>query len=168
MQQINLKSIRKEFVNPYTRLLPVKGWQADVYRMGDGIPAGLEGYQPRWEVVNAVLGAQQTVQVRVDLMTDWHLLAMLGSASTNTVGAFRAHIYDQLKKLRIGGDRGLQFPNIGGAAAMPFFLREPYRFDMPRSQMLVILQNLETAVNTVQLTFYGVAAPFTGSLSNEP
>jgi hypothetical protein len=166
MQQASLKSLRAEFINPYTRMLPIKGWQADVYRMAENIPPGLEGYQPRWEVVNAVLGAQQQVLVKVDLMTDFWLMAVQASASVSNVGGFRAQIFDALKKLQLT-DRGLQQPNIGGAAAAPFFLREPYHFDLPRSQMLVRLTNMEAAVNTVQMVFYGVAAPFPGTLSNE-
>ena len=166
MQQANLKSLRAEFINPYVRMIPVKGWQADVYRMAEEIPPGLEGYQPRWEIVNGVILAQQSLQVKVDIMTDFHLMAALASATTNTVGGFRMQFYDAIKKRRLH-DRPIQFPNVGGAAASPFFLREPYHFDLPRSQMLVILQNLESVTNTVQIALYGVAAPFQGTLSNE-
>lgn len=171
MQQANLKSLRKEFFNPYARMLPLQRKQAHVYQLADKNPPGLEGYQPRWEVVNAVLGAQQQIQVRVDLMTDYHLLALLCSASANTVGAFRVQIYDQLKQ-RTLTDRGLQFALFGGALSGnavngPVFLREPYAFDLPRSQALVILTNLEPTANTVQIALYGLAAPFTGRLSNE-
>lgn len=166
MQQANLKSLRTDFLNPLTRMLPLFRPQAQVYHLAEKLPPGLEGYQPRWEVVNAVLGAQQTIQVKVDIMSDFHLLAVLASASANTVGGFRAQFYDALKQRRLQ-DRGLQFPNLGGNSAAPFFLREPYRFDLPKSQMLMILQNLEPAPNTVQLVLYGQAAPFTGTLSNE-
>jgi hypothetical protein len=166
VRQANLKTLRQEFVNPYVRMVPLQREQLQVYRFAEKMPPGLEGYQPRWEIVNAVLGAQQTLQVRVDLASDFHVLAMLGSATTNTVGGFRVQVYDQLKRLRMA-DRGVQFPNIGGKTSATFFLREPYRFDLPRSQMLVMLQNMETVQNTVQIVFYGVAAPFTGSLSNE-
>ena len=166
MQQANLKSIRADFVNPYTRLIPLKGWQADVYRMAEQMPPGLEGCQPRWEVVNAVILAQQSLEVKIDIMTGFHLLAVLGSATTNTVGGFRTQFYDAIKKRRFH-DRPVQFPQLGGAAAAPFFLREPYHFDLPRSQMLLILQNMETVTNTVQIVLYGVAAPFPGTLSNE-
>lgn len=163
MRQANLKTLRADFVNYYARMFPLQREQMQVYRYGEKIPPGLEGYQPRWEVVNAVLGAQQTLQVRVDIMTDFHILALLGTASTNTVGGFRAQFYDQLKRLRMA-DRGVQFSNIGGKSNSPFFLREPYRFDLPQSQMLVLFQNLEAVANTVQIALYGVAAPFTGGL----
>lgn len=166
MRQANLKSLRREFVNPFTRMLPVKGWQADVYRMAEKLPPGLEGYQPRWEIVNAVIPAQQQVQVKVDLMTDFHLLAVLASSSVNNLGGFRAQFFDVLKKIQLT-DRGLQQPQIGGNSGAPFFLRDPYRFDLPRSTMLIRLMNMEVAQNTVQLALFGVAAPFTGTLSNE-
>ncbi len=166
MRQANLKTLRAEFINPYTRMLPLRGWQADVYRMAEKMPPGLEGYQPRWEVVNGVILAQQSLNVKIDIMTGFHLMAALASATTNTVGGFRTQFYDAIKKRRIH-DRPIQFPNLGGASAAPFFLREPYPFDLPRSQMLMILQNLETVTNTVQIVLYGVAAPFQGTLSNE-
>src|SRR5579864_4264725 len=98
MQQANVKSLRREFVNPFTRMLPLKGLQADVYRMAEKLPPGLEGYQPRWEIVNAVIAAQQQVQVKVDLMTDFHLLAVLASSSVNNLGGYRAQFFDVLKK----------------------------------------------------------------------
>jgi len=168
MPQANIKSIRADFVNPLARMLPLYRWQSQVYRMAESTPPGLAGFQPRWEVVNAVLGAQQTIQLIIDLMTDFHLLAVLGSASVNTaLRGFRVHLYDKARNLRVMANRGLQFPNLGGNSAAPYFLREPYPFDLPKSQALVILQNLETASNTVQLVLYGVAKPFTGQLSNE-
>jgi hypothetical protein len=166
MQQANLKSLRREFVNPFSRMLPVKGLQADVYRMAENIPPGLEGYQPRFEVVNAVILALQTLEVRVDLMTDFHLLAILSSVTSNVQGGCRGQCFDMVKQLRLM-DRGVQFSQMGGNSSAPFFLREPYRFDQPRSQMLVLLQNMEDVTNTVQMVFYGAAAPFQGTLSNE-
>lgn len=169
MQQASLRQLRREFVNPLAMMLPLSLDQLQVYRHGE-LPPGLEGYQPRWEVVNAVLGARQTVQVKVDLMRGWNLLAVLGSATTNTVGGYRAQIYDVLRRQRLQ-DRGVQQPNLGGSmggGALPggFFLREPYPFDLPAAQMNVILQNLEAVANTIQLAFYGVAAPFTGVLQH--
>lgn len=166
MQQANIKTLRADFLNQLARMLPLKGIQVDAYHLGEKSPPGLEGYQPRWEVVNGVIAAQQTLQVKVDIMSDFHLLAALCSASVNTVGGFRVQFYDAVKQRRLM-DRGLQFANLGGAANAPFFLREPYRFDLPKSQMLMILQNLEPNPNTVQVALYGVAAPFTGTLSNE-
>lgn len=173
MPQANQKSLREEFVHPFARLLRMPLANSGlVYRYAE-VPPGLEGYQPRWEVVNAVLGAQQTIQVKVDLMRDFHLLAILASALHSDNGGFRAHIAHiwiddtgQPKSRRIGSDRGIKFGLLGGNTVSPFFLREPYRFDIPRSQALVILQNLELVANTVQLVLYGVAAPFTGSDTN--
>jgi hypothetical protein len=168
VRQADIRTLRREIVNPYAVMIPIRD-QESVYRYADPNPPGCEGYQPRWEVVNIALGAQQTLQVRVDLMTDFHLIGLLASATVATVlGGFRAHLYDELKQRRIGSDRGILFPNLAGASGSTFFLREPYRFDLPRSQALVMLQNLEVAANTVQLVLYGVAAPFTGRLSNEP
>lgn len=164
-RQANLAELRQTILNPLARMLPLFRYQEQVYHMADRNPAGLEGYQPRWEVVPAVLGAKQTINMRIDLMGDFHLLAVLGSSSVNTGGilGFRVQLYDQLKKLRLQ-DRGIQFPNFGGASGSGFWLREPYHFDLPRSQALVIIQNLESAANTVQVVLYGVAAPFMGNL----
>jgi hypothetical protein len=168
MQQANVKSLRAEFLNPLARMLPLNRKQTQVYRLAEKLPPGLEGYQPRWEVANAVLGAQQTINLKIDIMSDFHLLAVLSTSGANTVGGFRLQLYDALKKCRLQ-DRGLQFSNFGGngAATAAFFLREPYAFDQPKSQVLAILQNLEPAPNTVQIALYGLSAPFTGRLSNE-
>ncbi len=166
MPQSNLKSLRRDFVNPYAVMLPYFGrYQEMVYRQGEVLP-GLEGYQPRWQIVSAVLGAQQSLQQTIDLMTGFHLLAILGSASVNTVGGFRAFLFDVLRQLRLQ-DRGIQFPQLGGAAKSPFFLREPYPFDLPASQVKVLLTNMEAQSNTVQLVLYGVVAPFTGRLRQD-
>jgi hypothetical protein len=172
MQQASARSLRREFLNPLARMLPLSREQAQVYRLAEKLPPGLEGYQPRWEVVNAVLGAQKTLLAKIDLMTDFYLLAVLASSTLNTVGGFRVQLYDTMKK-RALQDRGLQFSVWGGALGPagpvgPFFLREPYHFDIPRSQVQLILQNLEPNPNTVQIVLYGQAAPFEGALSNEP
>jgi len=157
--QASLKSLRADFVHPFARMLPLFRYQSQVYRLAEsGPPPGLEGYQPRWEVVSAILGARQTVQVRVDLMEDFHLLGTLGSASLNLVGGFRVQIRDQRRKVRLA-DRGLEFPCLGGNSSSPYFAREPYPFAGPRPQALVILQNLEANQNTVQFVMYGVSAP---------
>lgn len=168
MQQASAKSLRAEFLNPLARLLPLRSEQEAVYRFAEKMPPGLNGYQPRWEVINAVLGAQKTVQVKVDLMTDFHLMAALAQSSANTVGGFRLQLYD-VRKQRAFQDRPWQFSQFGGAASIisGMFLREPYRFDLPKSQLLCVLQSLEPAPITVQIALYGASAPFTGSLSNE-
>ena len=59
---------------------------------------------------------------------------------------------------------GTQGP-VGPAGS--FFLREPYRFDEPDSQMLVSITNLELVQNTVQIVFYGVAMLFNAPKGNE-
>jgi hypothetical protein len=164
MPQANINTMHA--MNGIARLLPIFDRQKAVYRMGERTPAGLRGYQPRWEVVNAIIAAQQTYQTRVDLMPDFHLLAVLGSATVNNLGGFRVQLYDDSRKIRLQS-RGLQYPNFGGASGKPgsfgpYFLREPYPFDLERSQLLVILQNMEVSANTIQIVLYGVAAPFTG------
>jgi hypothetical protein len=166
MQQANTKNLRTEFVNPFVRLLPLRGLQNNVYRMGDAVQPGLEGYQPRWQVLNAVLGAQQTIQLTIDVPHDFYLLAILTSSSSEVSGGFRAQFYDVYKKYRLQ-DRGVQHANLGGANASGFFLRDAYHFDQPRSQVKVILQNMELVTNTIQVALYGVAAPFSGSDSEQ-
>ena len=166
MQQANIKNLRAEFINPFVRMLPV-GLQRAVYRMGEPWPPGLEGYQPRWQVLNAVLGAQQTIQLKIDVPNDFYLLAILCSATVNELGGgFRAQFYDVFKKYRLQ-DRGIKFQNLGGASNGAFFLRDPYHFDLPRSQVKVVLQNMEIVSNTIQVALYGVAAPFTGNDSEQ-
>lgn len=162
MQQANIKNLRAEFINPFVRLLPVRGLQSDVYRMGDAVQPGLEGYQPRWQVLNAVLGAQQTIQLKIDVPNDFYLLAFLTSSTSEVSGGFRAQFYDVFKKYRLQ-DRGVQHALLGGGSGGAFFLRDAYHFDLPRSQVKVVLQNLELVANTIQVALYGVAAPFSGS-----
>jgi len=158
--QANLRSLRGEFIHPRARMLPLFRYQSQVYRIGEKVPPpGLVGYQPRWEVVNAILGARQTAQVRVDLMTGFYMLGMLGQASLNTIGGFRVQIRDVRRKKRLSG-RGLQFQLSGGSAGFPYFSPEPYEFQGPRPQALLILQNLEAAQNTIQFVMYGGAEPF--------
>jgi hypothetical protein len=161
MPQANLNSITR--MNGLSRMLPLFRRQSHVYRMGEASPSGLEGYFPRWEVVNAIIAAKQTYQTTIDLMPGFHLLALLGSASVNNVGVggFRVHLYDKSRNIRLQA-RGVQINNWGGAAKYGFFLREPYPFDLPKSQAMVDITNLEAASNTIQIVLYGVAAPFTG------
>lgn len=169
MQQADIRSLRKDFINPYARLLPLGvGSQRKVYRMAETNPPGLEGYQPRWQVLNAVIGAQQTYQAKVDLPDHFHLLAVLTSATGELLpGNFRAQFYDVFKKRRIQ-DRGVQNAQLGGASGAAFFLAEPYEFDIPRSQIKVVMQNLLATPSTVQVAFYGLCAPFTGNDASQP
>lgn len=165
MQQANIKNLRAEFVNPFVRMFPF-GPQRSVYRLAEGRPPGLEGYQPRWQVLNAVLGAQQTIQLKIDVPNDFYLLAILTSATSELTGGFRAQFYDVFKKYRLQ-DRGVQHALLGGASNGVFFLRDPYHFNLPRSQVKVVMQNLELVTNTIQVALYGVAAPFSGSDSEQ-
>jgi hypothetical protein len=162
-RQADMRTLRAEFVNPRARMLPLFRYQEQVYKLADRYPPGLEGFQPRWEVVNAVLGSKQTLQQKIDLQPAFHLLAVGGSSTVNTVGGFRVHIYDKSRNLRIGGDRGLQFPNLGGASGSFAYLTDPYPFDIPRSQVQVELQNLESSSNTISIVLYGACAAFTGA-----
>lgn len=146
-------------LNPIARMLPLQREQRMVYRMGEKHPPGLSGYGPIWESVNAVLAARSTLQMRVNLQRDFHLLALSASSSSNVNGGFRAQFYDVIKQRRFA-DRGVQFANIAGGAAGAVYLREPYEFDQPDSQVIVLMQNLETVTNTVQLVFAGVALRF--------
>lgn len=165
MSQANLQELRQNLLNPLARMVPLFQRQKAVYHMADRNPAGMEGFQPRWEVVPAVLGALKTIQLRIAIAEQFYLLAIGGSATVNTLGGFRAQIYDTLKQRRFA-DRGVQFPNLGAGGLSPsgwFFLRHPYCFDQPQSQILVMLQNMENSSNTIQLVLYGACAPFTGS-----
>lgn len=156
----SLQGVRQ---NPLARMLPLQREQMQVYRLGEkNPPSELKGYGPTWEVVNLVLNARATLQARVNLQRDFHLLAVLTSATSVVNGGFRAQFYDVRKKLRLA-DRGVQQAQLGGGANSPAFLREPYRFDLPDSQVLVIAQNLETVTNTIQIVLFGFARRF-----NEP
>lgn len=156
MHPYSLANVQKQML---ARMLPLSREQRQVYKMGEKHPPGLEGYGPTWEAVNAVLAARSTLQMRVNLQRDFHLLALAASSSSNVNGGFRAQMFDSLKRRRFA-DRGVNFANIAGGAVAGFYLRDPYRFDQPDSQVLVMMQNLETVQNTVQLVLYGVALRF--------
>lgn len=149
--------------NPLARMLPLRRAQNEVYRLGERIPpSSIAGHGPIWEAVTLGLSALGTLQARVNVQRDFTLLAITVSSSSNVSGGFRAQLYDMKKRLRMA-DRGVQFALIGGPNTGPFFLREPYRFDIPDSQILVIAQNLEAVANTVQIALFGMALRF-----NEP
>jgi len=152
--------------HPLARMLPLQREQAQVYRLGEKNPpvGELGDHAPMWEAVTLVLGARQTAQPRVNLQRDFTLLALTTTASSVASGGFRAQFYDKKKDLRFA-DRGVQQANIaggfvGGAGIGAFFLREPYTFDQPDSQMMIIVQNLETVTNTIQIALYGVVLRF--------
>ena len=144
--------------HPLARMLPLFRYQEQVYRMGEKLPPGLQGYGPDWECVTLVLPPQGTLQARVQVQRDYHLLAVKGLASEVMGGSnFRFQLYD-LKKKRLLTDRGVLNLNLAGGEA--FFLREPYRFDLPDSQILVMVQSFATASNTIQLMLYGACVLF--------
>jgi hypothetical protein len=159
-------SLRHTITHPLARMLPLQREQVQVYRLGEkNPPAGhLQDHAPTWEVVNVILNARGSTRVRVNLQRDFTLMAITNSATVNTaLGGFRAQFYDMKKQLRFA-DRGQLFANIAGnggtTPGAPFFLREPWEFDEPDSQILVIVQNMEAAQNSIQFVMYGQALRF--------
>lgn len=166
-------SLRHTLQNPLARMLPLSREQSQVYRLGEKRPpAGfIDGHAPVWEAISMVLTSLGTIQARVALQRDFHLLALTASTSVNTAGGFRAQLYDAAKQVRLA-DRGVPLANLAGSAGpagpvAPFFLRDPYRFDDPDSQVLVVITNLEAVQNTVQLVLYGVCLPFNSTAGAE-
>jgi hypothetical protein len=161
-------TLRHTLTHPLARMLPLFRYQVQVYRMGEKHPpcGDLKGMGPDWEAVNFVLAARDTQQARVNLQRHFTLLAIGTTSTSNVNGGFRAQFYDTKKQLRFA-DRGVMRANIGGdnggGPRSPFFLREPYPFDEPDSQLLVVVQNFETVTNTIEMMFYGLAMRF-----NEP
>jgi hypothetical protein len=165
-------SLRHTLQNPLSRMLPLSREQSQVYRLGERLPPSgfLDGHGPDWEVISLVIPAQGTLQARVPLQRDYTLLAINASSSSNAAGGFLAQLYDVKRQVRLAV-QGVQFALFGGSGGPtgpvgPFFLREPYRFDQPDSQLLVMVQNLETVQNTIQLVLYGLALPFNAVRSN--
>jgi hypothetical protein len=153
--------------HPLARMLPIGREQAMVYRLGERMPPAGEmaDHGPIWEAVSFVLPAQGTLQARVNVQRDFYLMALTGLASTVTAaGGFRVQMYDTKKQVRFA-DRGMRFQNLFGdcgppSPTGPFFIREPYHFDQPDSQIMVVVQNLESVINTVQIALYGQALRF--------
>jgi hypothetical protein len=147
-------------LHPLARMLPLLRPQLQVYRLAEKLPPGLgPGFGPTWEVINAVLAARGTSQLRVHVQRAFTLLAVLSSSSSNVNGGYRAQFFDLLKQRRFA-DRGVNFATLAGGPSGGFRLREPYSFDLPDSQILVTLQNLETVQNTVQVVLFGMALRF--------
>lgn len=165
-------TLREVSQHPLARMVPLRRNQMHAYRLGERVPpSALDGHGPIWEAASVALNARSTLQVRIPLQRDFHLLAIGANSSSNANGGFRAQFFDKKKALRFA-DRGVGFaifgcsPNAigaGTAGASWIYLREPYRFDMPDSHILMNVQNLETVSNTVQIVFYGQALRF-----NEP
>jgi hypothetical protein len=168
-------SLKNVLTNPLARMLPLYRWQEQIYRLAERIPpsGGMQDHSPSWECVSMVLAARDTSQVRVNLQRDFHLMAIACGSSSVVNSGFRAQFYDTKKRLRLA-DRGVQFANIagsnenGGGATAPSFLREPYVFDQPDSQLLVIVQNMETVTNTIQIAFYGQVLRFNAASKTAP
>jgi hypothetical protein len=167
MPGVHPYSLAQTPTHPLARMLPLQREQMHAYRLGEkNPPAGhLADHAPMWEVVPVILGARGSTRVRVNLQRDFTLIAITAIASVNTaLGGFRAQLYDMKKQLRLA-DRGVMFANIagpmgGGAAGAAFFLREPWEFDEPDSQILVIVQNMEAAQNSIEIAFYGQVLRF--------
>lgn len=161
-------SLKGIITNPLARMLPLAREQTQVYRLGDSHPPSgiLDGHGPTWEAISFVMAAQTTLQARVNVQRDFTLLAIAVSTTSNVNGGFRASLYDTIKQRRLS-DRAVQQALMGGDLIVSptgaFFLREPYEFDAPDSQILVSVQNLEAVTNTIQIALYGLALRF-----NEP
>jgi len=154
-------SLRFTPTHPLARMLPIQREQMQVYRLGEkSPPSELTDHAPMWEVVTVNLNARGSTRVRVNLQRDFTLMALTASASVNTaLGGFRAQLYDMKKQLRLA-DRGVMFANLAGSAGGAVFLREPWPFDEPDSQVLVIVQNMETAANIINIALYGQVLRF--------
>src|SRR5882762_170664 len=160
MPGIHPYSLAQTPMHPLARMLPLQREQMQVYRMGEKNPPGPKDHAPMWEVVTCILGPRGSTRVRVNLQRDFTMIALTASATINTaLGGFRAQLYDMKKQLRFA-DRGTLFANLagtmgGGTPGAAFFLREPWTFDEPDSQVLVIAQNMEVEQNSIQLAMYG-------------
>lgn len=167
MPGIHPYSLHLTPTHPLARMLPIQREQMQVYRMGEKHPpAGhLDDHAPTWECQTFILAGRGSNRVRVNLQRDFTLMALICSATVNTaLGGFRAQIYDVKKELRLI-DRPMLFANIagtmgGGGNAGASFLREPYEFDEPDSQVLVIAQNMEITQNSIQIVLYGQVLRF--------
>jgi hypothetical protein len=165
----NPYSLRSTIVHPLARMLPLQREQMQVYRLGEKHPPSgdVPGSGPMWEPVSFVLAARDTLQARVNLQRFFTLMALTTQSSSNVNGGFRMQFFDTKKERRFA-DRNVNQVNVagpvgGGGTPGAVFLREPYVFDQPDSQILVVVQNLETVTNTIQLAFYGHVMRF-----NEP
>lgn len=154
--------------HPLSRMLPLRRDQAQTYRMGERIPpSALEAHGPMWEAVDFLLDPLDTLQARVNLQRDYTLISKSARCDVNTVGGFRVQYYDIKKRFRFA-DRGINFAtfagpvNNSGAGNSPaaFSLREPYRFEIPDSQILLQVQNFENVPNVVQIAYYGQVLRF--------
>jgi hypothetical protein len=79
--------------------------------------------------------------------------------ATPIPAGFRAQIYDTRKGLRMA-DRGVRVANLGGDTHGVQWFRDPYVFDLPNSQVLLIVQNLVNQANEIQIALYGQVLRF--------
>jgi hypothetical protein len=152
------------------RMLPLFRYQMQVYRLAEiNPPAGdMDGYGPVWEAVSFVLGPLGSLQARVNVQRDFTCVAMSASSSVLTAaGGFRVQLFDTKKQLRFA-DRGVHFTQFAGNPPGARFLRDPYCFDQPDSQVLVMVQNLETSANTIQIALYGQCLRFNQASNIKP
>ena len=144
--------------NQLSNLVPLRRTNQQCYQMGFRHPQGdLDGYGPIWEVVTMSLPAFGTREARVNFQRDYHLLGLVGSASAPN--GFRAQFYDVKKKRRFADRLYGHFNFLGGQGSV-FMLRRPYRFDERDSQLLLMVQNLDTVASTVQIVLYGCVLRF--------
>lgn len=161
--------------HPLARMLPLLRLQAQCYRLGERLPpSALENHGPVWESVEWVLDGFGTLQARVNLQRDFTLVSIAALCTSNTRGGFRIQMYDIKKRYRFA-DRGISFANfagpvggppvaaLSGTSLSPFYLREPYRFEVPDSQIYIECQNFEPGQNRVDAAFCGQVLRF-----NEP
>lgn len=156
------RALANTLIHPLARMLPLLRYQMQVYRLGEKNPpvGSMAGHSPHWAISTLLLDPLATQQVRMNLQPDFHWLATLGRSSVFTdLGGYRAQIYDIEKGLRMA-DRGVKVANLGGDAGAVHWFRDPYRFDAPNSQVLLVVQNLEQSTNEVQLALYGQVLRF--------
>lgn len=145
--------------------LPSAKLASKAFMAGKRDRKAIRGGRPFWFVFggptgDVSLGANQWVELRHKLQSDFILLAVMGSATVGTAASpgFRFQIQDlsimpgKGKKFALAGVNNV---NGAGTAKHPFFLRKPYRFVAGRT-VVAKLQNLQSSTNNVQLVLYGV------------
>jgi hypothetical protein len=143
--------------NQLSNLVPLRRTNQQVYQLGQKRQFGLDGYCPMWEVVSFQIPPLGTKDARVNVQRDFHLLGMVGSSST--VNGFRVQLFDMRKRRRFSDRAFGHFQLLGGQGSI-LFLRRPYRFDEPDSQILVQVQNLDNVTHNDQIVLYGVVLRF--------
>lgn len=144
--------------NQLSNLVPLRRTNQQCFQLGYPHPQGdMDGYGPMWEVVSMSLAAFGTKQARINVQRDFHILGKIGN-STGPNG-FRAALYDVKKKRRFA-DRPFGHFNLLGGQGSVFMLRRPYRFDQPDSQLLVMVQNLDSVAATIQIVIFGCVLRF--------